>query len=270
MWLRALTGSLYVALIVAAILLGPFTYGIIFALLTALCLHEYCTLCRRQASLPVNEPLSLLGGLWLFIAGWLYCSGTTGAGIYAPWLLFLLLTAVTALFSPRKDSLQTLACTVTGQLYIALPMSLLSGLAFHPAGERYSWQLLLGFFIFLWISDTFAYLSGMLLGRHKLIERISPKKTWEGLIGGLVFTLISGIVMGCLLPEVLSPAAWAGFALTTAVAGVLGDLFESLFKRTLEVKDSGSILPGHGGILDRLDSCLFAAPAGLIYLLLLS
>ncbi len=267
MWLRALTGSLYVGLIVACLLLGPYSFGLCFVLLTALCLHEFCSLCRHHGSLPVNEPLSLLGGLWLFVAGWLYFSGTAGAAIFAPWLLFLLLAATLEIFNKELKDLRTLAYTLLCQLYIALPLTMLSRLAFFPEG--YSWHLLLGFFIFLWTSDTFAYLCGRLLGRHKLLERVSPKKTWEGLVGGLLFAVVAGAIMAEVFPEVLSLWAWMGFALVTAVAGVLGDLFESLFKRTLGVKDSGHILPGHGGMLDRLDSCLFSAPACVLYLLLL-
>jgi len=141
----------------------------------------------------------------------------------------------------------------------------------------------LALFSFVWVNDTFAYLVGIKFGKHKLFERISPKKTWEGFFGGLVFAIIAGLAFSYFLPcgDALKTAGscvmfnstmlfkWVGMAVVVVVAGTFGDLFESYLKRSLNVKDSGTILPGHGGLLDRLDSILFAAPAAMIYLLLL-
>ena len=126
-------------------------------------------------------------------------------------------------------------------------------------------SLLVGFFIVIWGNDTFAYLSGMAFGKHKLLERVSPKKTWEGTFGGALFSFIAVIVLSLFFKE-LNAFEWIGFALTIIIFGTFGDLFESLIKRTLGLKDSGNIMPGHGGILDRFDSILMAAPFAYIYI----
>lgn len=130
---------------------------------------------------------------------------------------------------------------------------------------HHSISLLLGFFIVIWTNDTFAYLSGMFIGRHKFFERISPKKTWEGTAGGLVFGLAAGYILSLFFDD-FSLSEWLGYALTIIIFGTFGDLFESLIKRTLGLKDSGNIMPGHGGILDRFDSILLAAPFAFIYI----
>ena len=164
------------------------------------------------------------------------------------------------------------------QLYIALPFSLLNVLAFHQseAGPFSVFDpiLPLSVFVFLWINDTGAYLFGSLLGRHKLFPRISPGKSWEGSFGGAVLVMLVAWGISYLTDQYsilniqysMSPLAWVGLGLTVVIFGTWGDLVESLFKRTLGIKDSGSILPGHGGMLDRFDSSLLAIPAAVVYL----
>lgn len=160
------------------------------------------------------------------------------------------------------------------QLYIALPFSLLNVLAFQSDadGVHFVWSIPLSVFIFLWINDAGAYICGSLLGRHKLFPRISPGKSWEGSIGGGVLVVIVAVLVWHLSeqyaqnPLGLSAIEWAGLGLVVVVFGTWGDLVESLFKRTLGIKDSGHILPGHGGMLDRFDSTLMAVPAAVVYL----
>jgi phosphatidate cytidylyltransferase len=160
------------------------------------------------------------------------------------------------------------------QLYIALPFSLLNVLAFQSDadGVHFVWSIPLAVFIFLWINDAGAYICGSLLGRHKLFPRISPGKSWEGSIGGGVLVVIVAVLVWHLSeqyaqnPLGLSAIEWAGQGLVVVVFGTWGDLVESLFKRTLGIKDSGHILPGHGGMLDRFDSTLMAVPAAVVYL----
>ena len=167
------------------------------------------------------------------------------------------------------------AYTMLGQMYIALPFSLINILAFEVApdgsGVHFDTLLPLSVFVFLWANDTGAYCSGSLLGRHKLFPRISPGKSWEGSIGGGILVLIVAGVTGWLAgqgpePHTLGIVGWMGLGLVVVFFGTWGDLVESLFKRTLGVKDSGSILPGHGGMLDRFDSSLMAIPAAVVYL----
>ena len=159
------------------------------------------------------------------------------------------------------------------QLYIALPFSLLNVLAFRSTGYdiQYTYLIPLSVFVFLWINDTGAYLCGSLLGKHKLFPRISPAKSWEGSIGGAVFVLAAAYAISYFVDQtMLTMPEWLGLGLVVVVFGTWGDLVESLFKRTLGIKDSGDILPGHGGMLDRFDSSLLAIPAAVIYLYTLS
>ncbi len=156
---------------------------------------------------------------------------------------------VAELYLKHEDPIHDWAYTMMSQLYIALPFSLLNALAFHLTPENevvYDPVLPLCMFVFLWINDAGAYICGSLLGKHKLFPRISPGKSWEGSIGG-------GILV-------------AGLGLVIVVFGTWGDLIESLFKRTLGIKDSGNVLPGHGGMLDRFDSSLLAIPAAAVYI----
>ena len=160
------------------------------------------------------------------------------------------------------------------QLYIALPLSLLGVLAFRSVGSDivYTWHVPLSVFVFLWINDTGAYICGSLLGKHKLFPRISPGKSWEGSIGGGILVIAIAVLVWYLTEQYnmndlqLSAIEWAGLGLTVVIFGTWGDLIESLFKRTLGIKDSGNILPGHGGMLDRFDSSLLAIPAAVVYL----
>lgn len=158
------------------------------------------------------------------------------------------------------------------QLYIGLPFALLNVLAFQrdAVTDTVSFNpiLPLSVFVFLWLSDSGAYCVGSLMGKHRLFERISPKKSWEGSIGGALIALAGALVLGHFFP-LLSTLEWIGLALTVVVFGTWGDLTESLLKRQLQIKDSGNILPGHGGMLDRFDSALIAIPAAVAYLYLL-
>jgi phosphatidate cytidylyltransferase len=161
------------------------------------------------------------------------------------------------------------------QMYIALPFSLINVLAFNATNEgmvTFNTLLPLSIFIFLWVNDSGAYCVGSLLGRHKLFPRISPGKSWEGSVGGAVFVLAAAYAISYFLDQeqMLTMPAWLGLGLVVVVFGTWGDLVESLFKRTLGIKDSGSILPGHGGMLDRFDSSLLAIPAAVVYLYTLS
>ena len=159
------------------------------------------------------------------------------------------------------------------QLYIGLPFALLNVLAFinvpQESSVTYYSIFPLSIFIFLWLSDTGAYCVGSLIGKHRLFERISPKKSWEGSIGGGVVAIGASFVLAHYFPAI-SMLEWAGLALVVVVFGTWGDLTESLLKRQLHVKDSGTILPGHGGMLDRFDSALMAIPAAVVYLYVLA
>lgn len=277
---RALTGALFLIIMIGGMVWSPTTFALLFTIITALALWEFCGLVNQQAGVDVNRMITTTAGTYLFVACFVGATGINGLSLpllLLPWLITIIYLVVSELYLQHPQPLHTWAYTMWSQLYIALPFGLLPLLYFS-----YSWFMPLAVFIFLWCNDTGAYLSGSLLGRHKLFPRISPGKSWEGSIGGGVLCLIVsqliahwGSWFGTAGSAAasgfgLTPLQWAGFALTVVVFGTWGDLVESLFKRTLGVKDSGNILPGHGGMLDRFDSSLLAIPAVVVYLLTLT
>jgi len=158
------------------------------------------------------------------------------------------------------------ASTVLGVVYVAVPMSVMILIPLLLAGREWSpWYFLFYLFI-VWGNDVFAYLVGITLGRHRLCERISPKKSWEGFFGGIAGALCVGAVAAYVLGE--GYAMWLGLAAVVAIASVVGDLVESMFKREAGIKDSGNVLPGHGGVLDRFDALIYSAPFALVYVII--
>lgn len=268
---RSLSGIIFVVLVTACILWSPFSFGALFTLVTGICLWEFYILMEKQPDIKINKAIATFSGVYLFAAGFLYFGGYFASLIFIPWLAILLYLSIVELFKKGLHSMHSLAYTYFGQIYISLPMVLLARMAFLPSVQDhgiYHPVLLMSFFAFVWISDTSAYAVGSLFGKHKLMERISPQKTREGFIGELIITLSSSVLAYFCFPEIFSLAQWMGFAAVIVIFGVLGDLFESLIKRTVQVKDSGSLMPGHGGLLDRFDTIFLAIPAVSLYLFL--
>ena len=198
----------------------------------------------------------------------------TARGILPKWspvalfpLLFIFF--IVELFRKMPEPMNNLAYGILSIIYIAVPLSLLN-FFFDPvlnaAGNHPA--ILAGFLALVWVNDIFAYLTGILIGRHKLYERISPKKTWEGAVGGFIFTLISGWTLSLFIHD-LTMDNWLVIAFIVVIFGTFGDLSESLVKRKFNIKDTGNLLPGHGGILDRFDALFFAAPSVYVYLLII-
>lgn len=270
---RILSGAIYIALIVAAILLldnSPVMYLLVFPLLIVLGIGEMITMAKDDAtqSWLVNI-IDMLGGVGLFVAFYLHYEGETMQS-RALWLLpiaaYLLLRTIVQLYRPRQNALHSLERSFFSLGYVALPLALLNVIMSITAP-----RLLLGMFLFIWLYDTGAFCVGMLLGKHRLFERISPKKSWEGVIGGVAVCIAGAYITHYYFDEffqVPDLTTWVGMSVVVAVFATFGDLVESLIKRTVGVKDSGHILPGHGGILDRIDSLLLVAPAVLIYMML--
>lgn len=264
---RAFFGALYVILLLAGILLGYTAFTTVFALITALSLFEFYQLIDRHANVKTSKPLNIGGGLLLFLAT--VCYFLTGYVYgYAGVVIYILILFISELYLKKENPIQSVAYSLFGIAYIALPLALAVSLVTSPARE-FRFEYLLALFVFIWLNDTFAYLTGMMFGKHRLFERISPNKSWEGFFGGLIFASASSLLFYHFFP-VMPMIAWIGFAVIVVIAGTLGDLFESLLKRTLGVKDSGNMIPGHGGILDRFDSTLFAIPAVFVYLIFLN
>ena len=270
---RTITAVFFVAAIVSCFL-RPEAMILLFGLVTGLTIWEFTGLVNERKDVNVNQMISTVAGVYLFLAMAGYNSGMTPAAVFIPYLVTLIYLMVAELYLKQPDPVNDWAYTMMSQLYIALPFSMLSVLAFQSddTGIHYTWMVPLSVFVFLWINDTGAYLCGSLLGRHKLFPRISPGKSWEGSIGGGVLVVLLALLVWYLSeqyeenPLGLSAIEWAGLGLTVVIFGTWGDLVESLFKRTIGIKDSGNILPGHGGMLDRFDSSLMAIPAAVVYL----
>lgn len=275
---RAITGIIFVGVLIGCILGGPISFSLLFALITALTIHEFGVIISKQPDVEINKPICMLAGVFLFF-GFAYLGVMPGqTEILIPYLFLIIYLLVSELYLKKKNPLNNWAYAMMSQIYIALSFAMLNVLAYHSIGNegelshyqvQYNPILPLSIFIFTWINDTGAYCTGMLFGKHRLFERISPKKSWEGSIGGGVFSIIAAIVMAHYFPF-MSISIWIGLALTVVIFGTLGDLTESLLKRTIGIKDSGNILPGHGGMLDRFDSTLMAVPAAVVYLYIIS
>ncbi len=271
---RAITGALFVAIMVAG-LLDPTAMIGLFALITGLALWEYTGLVNNIENVCINRFISTVAGVYLFVAIAGINSGIIQTNaVFVPYLLTVVYLFISELYTRNANAVNDWAYTMLGQMYIALPLACINVLAFRqqPDGTISFYFLLpLSVYIFLWVNDTGAYLSGSLLGRHKLFPRISPGKSWEGSIGGGLLVLAVAALLGWWensheYLSGLSVIEWMGLGLVVVFFGTWGDLVESLFKRTLGIKDSGSILPGHGGMLDRFDSSLMAIPASVIYI----
>lgn len=274
--IRTVTGILFVAAIVTCFL-DPRAMVLLFALITGLTIWEYTGLVNELENVTVNRFISTVAGVYFFFAMAYYCSDIYGGNaksvVFIPYLVTIVYLLIAELYARQPDPISDWAYTMLGQMYIALPFSLINVLAFNatPDGQIvFNTILPLSVFVFLWVNDTGAYCVGSLLGRHKLFPRISPGKSWEGSIGGGLLVVAVATAYGWyengLGNAMLSEWQWAGLGLVVVVFGTWGDLVESLFKRTLGIKDSGSILPGHGGMLDRFDSSLLAIPAAVVYL----
>ena len=277
--IRAITGILFVAVVVTCFL-DPRAMVLLFALVTGLTIWEFTGLVNERESVTVNRFICTVAGVYFFLAMAYFCSDVYGGSaksvVFIPYLVTIVYLLVAELYAKQPDPINNWAYTMLSQMYIALPFSLLNVLAFTatPDGRvMFNTILPLSVFVFLWMNDTGAYCVGSLLGRHKLFPRISPGKSWEGSVGGAIVVLLVAWAIHYFLLDpdhtgkaMLSLIEWLGLGLVVVIFGTWGDLVESLFKRTLGIKDSGNILPGHGGMLDRFDSSMLAIPAAVVYL----
>ena len=270
---RTITGVLFVAAIITCFLRAE-AMILLFALVTGLTIWEFTGLVNEREHVTINRMICTVAGVYFFFAMAGYNSGLTPASVFIPYLVSIIYLLIAELYLIHDDPINNWAYTMMSQIYIALPFSLLNVLAFRSVGPdiTYTYLIPLCVFVFLWMNDTGAYLCGSLLGKHKLFPRISPGKSWEGSIGGGILVMGIAVLIWYLTEQYsvnelnLNAFEWAGLGLTVVVFGTWGDLIESLLKRTLGIKDSGTILPGHGGMLDRFDSSLLAIPAAVVYL----
>ena len=253
---RSITGLLFGIVVLGSIFYGPYTQISIFSLFMLLGLIEYYRLFDQHPIVKISKEIGVFIGVFIF---------SLMVGISLKILPIISITIIFPLFftlilnelwKKQENPIINISVLVFGIIYIVIPFYLTIDLNLRDTSDL---PLIVGMFLLIWTNDCFAYCIGRVLGKRKLFERISPNKTWEGAIGGIVFTLILGYIIGAYINKG-EGLFWVVSALIIAPCSIYGDLLESLFKRSLNIKDSGTILPGHGGILDRFDAALFAIP----------
>ena len=265
---RSITGAIIVAVMLAAIAINEYTFFIVFLAILVGGLIEFYNIFQKAGKSPQkNAGIAL--GILIFTLMFLSAKGFDVSLIPQLNQILLILAVVSIviyeMYRKKFSPFENIALTLLGVIYIALPLSLLWLISFRENLYTYNPHLILGFFFIIWTYDSMAYVSGMMFGKRKLFERISPKKSWEGAIGGGVFCIAVAIGISYFYVE-LTALQWTIFAILVAILGTFGDLAESLLKRSVDIKDSGSILPGHGGILDRFDALFLAIPVIYLYL----
>lgn len=272
LYVRALAGIVYVVSLVCCTLWNPISLLFFFALVAGMSSWEFVANVNRHAGTSINPLISTTASVLLVVAMFDYTFANSVMLFYA-YVLTLLYLLIAELYRKETNALGNWAFAFAAQLYVALPFSLIFPLSQHHdiALGKISAEgwLPLSVFIFLWISDSGAYLVGSTLGRFfpaKLFPRISPNKSWIGSLGGALLCIVAAILLHEFVGLHLLLWQWIGLSLVVCIFGTWGDLVESLFKRQLGIKDSGNILPGHGGMLDRFDSALLAIPAAFCFL----
>ncbi len=272
---RTLSGLVLVAVFVGAVLGSQWSFGALLLLILVGGQTEFYKL-ARETGLSPQRWMGLAVGVLLFALNFIvfrqFSRSVTdeagGAVLYLLLYIGLLLPTlfVCELFRRSATPLANLGATLLGVLYVAVPLSLLLYVPVLAGDGVWRPETVLCYIFIIWANDVFAYLVGMTFGRHRLCERLSPKKSWEGFFGGLAGAVVTGLAAAYALDA--NYWVWGGLALVASLSGVAGDLVESMFKREAGVKDSGQVIPGHGGVLDRFDALLLSAPYVFLYLLL--
>lgn len=262
---RSLTAVFFVIVMVGSTLLGQNVFSALLLIITLLSINEFITIVSDDEKQPAHWPTVIAGGiLYSFFAA--NAMGLiTAEGLLAI-IPFIFLLFIIELWRNKKNPFTNIALSLAAIIYIALPLGLMMYF-FDPvslSGPKH-YGIVLGFLLILWLNDSGAYFTGSLIGKHKLFERISPGKTWEGSMGGALFALLTAWGLSFIFTQ-LDQVQWLVLAVIIVITGTLGDLVESMLKRSLGIKDSGTVLPGHGGMLDRFDAVLLSAPFVFVYL----
>jgi len=265
--IRSVSGLIYAGVMIASITLHPLIFMAVFLFILILGMFEFYRMGAIDGTRPMMIP-GIMTGVIIFLG--FFFSRFLGADsrifllIPLSWVILMILP----MFRPKDHPIKSASLTFLGILYVGLPVSIFNFLVYHPYTEGFNYQVILFLFLILWLNDTGAYISGKLLGRHKLFPRISPKKSWEGFVGGLFMALLVTWISRPLFPDIPTLHLWI-LCPVIVISGTFGDLVESNWKRAAGVKDSGKLMPGHGGILDRFDSLILAAPAAYLIINLL-
>jgi len=289
---RTITGILIVFLIITGITFSSISFFFLFLLALAAGLYEFYSL-SHMAKVRPQTYFGILIGILFFVLNFLYAIGFLNQKFFFVFIPLIILVFINELYKKHNRPFTNIAYTFLGLIYIAVPISLFNYFVFSPNGELftlsnpeekldavnfifqppesiiYSPQILLGFFILFWANDTGAYLVGIPFGKHRLFKRISPKKSWEGFFGGAIIAFIASYLLSLFFNHIRL-VDWLAITFIIVTIGTFGDLTESLFKRSIGVKDSGKLFPGHGGLLDRFDGILLSSPVVFTYLKLIS
>ncbi len=266
LFIRSIAGLVFSVAVIGSALLGQYAVGALFLFFALGGLWEFVHLNGLKLKSQPRYGVTLFLGFVLYMLFFMFSIGKVEVSAFWIFVPLLVVASCLEIFSTDQWSIQQLAITFFGLAYVIIPFSFVSLLAFN-FGE-FNYELPVGFFLILWANDTGAYLIGRKIGKHKLYERISPNKTIEGLFGGILSSALTGYLCSLIFTS-LELMHWCVIALIVAVFANVGDLFESHIKRICGVKDSGKIIPGHGGVLDRFDGLLMALPVVIVYLKLI-
>lgn len=268
---RTLSGAVLLAIVLGAAYGGAYAYGGLLLLIVVVGMWEFYNIARATGARP-HRTLGLIAGVVFFLTcfvQWMMpMNDNIGAELLISGVLYfsvlLPLCFIVELFFESETPVRNVATTLMAVVYVAYPMSLMLFIPGLITGEWTAEAFLFYLFI-VWGNDVFAYLTGVTIGKHKMAPRISPKKSWEGFVGGIVGAMVMGAIGSYVVGGSLG--MWLGLSFVVAITSVFGDLVESMFKREAGIKDSGNIIPGHGGILDRFDALLISSPFAFVYLI---
>lgn len=263
---RSLTGALIALLTVFSVIWNEYSFVLFYATILVLCIIEYHIIIRKVHGHPILA-WEIVLSLVLFTGSWLIFRKTLPIEVLILMIPLIFLSLITELYRRKKRVVQNTATTFLPVIHIALPFSLFTGLAYM--NHTYDYRPVLAVILFTWTFDTFAYIFGVLVGKNKIAPKISPKKSWEGFAGGL----IAGIGLAFILAEfwtMFTPTKWVLISIIISIGATFGDLVESMIKRAAGIKDSGNLLPGHGGVFDRFDGFVFAIPFVFSYLYIIN
>lgn len=259
---RTITGLVFLVVVVGAISLGKVSFFILLELIIIGAMYEFYTLAEKKKYKPLKIYGIIIGTI-VFAANYLFINEIIDSRIFLMIIPIVISIFIIELYRKSENVFVNIGFTLLGILYIAVPLSFANYIVI--INHTYNSHLLLGFLFLMWSYDTLAYVFGVSFGKHRLFERISPKKSWEGFIGGAISSIGIAFIISLFFSE-LSFLHWALMSVMVSVFGTYGDLVESSFKRNIDEKDSGNLLPGHGGILDRFDAVLFTLPIFYVYL----
>ncbi len=266
---RTLYGALFAVANIGAILCGKWGFAALLLAVLLGCTYEFYRIVAKRNYNP-RYLIGILSALVLFMwnLDYVLLGGAHSQLMMVIFILTIPAMFISELFSGSQTPIGDLGSTLLSLIYVAIPTSLLLNVAMLISGGEWQGLLVICYIMIIWANDSFAYLIGVMFGRHIMFARISPKKSWEGLAGGVIGALIFGVVVALIFDQNIY--VWGAMAIIIAITGVLGDLIESMFKRSVDMKDSGSILPGHGGWLDRFDALLISTPVVYVYLYILN